>query len=370
MTLSPIKTAVVGVGLSGMVFHLPLLAVLPELFEIHTVVERNPRGDGGKARKFGVTPKVVSSIEEALNDPEVELVIIGTPNATHYSFAKAALLAGKHVLVDKPITPTYSQARELLDLANAKNLVLYAFQNRRWDSDFLTVKKLINDGTLGSITEFESHFDRFRTSLRVNWHTSDQPGSGLVYDLGTHLIDQALVLFGRPQTITAFLQNVAGLGDVEDNFTILLHYPSHSQKPHPLTVILRANCLSARNPQFRYSIKGTKGVFTKEGVDIQENQLKANTLPVLDPLFGIEPHDIHGLLEILQPDFTTVKTRRVHLLLHSEQGTYVSLYRNLAVAIRNDERPDVKWEEASTVIQLIELAKQSSMEGRTLEVPV
>jgi len=268
------------------------------------------------------------------------------------------------VLVDKPITPTYSQARELLDLANAKNLVLYAFQNRRWDSDFLTVKKLIKDGTLGSVTEFESHFDRYRTSLRVNWHTSDQPGSGLAYDLGSHLIDQAFVLFGRPKTITAFLQNVAGLGDVEDNFIILLHYPPDSQKSHPLTVILRANYLSARNPQLRYSIKGTNGAFTKEGIDIQEDQLKANTVPVLDSSFGIEPYSIHGLLEILQPDFTTVKTR-----LHSEKGTYVSLYRNLAAAIRDGEPPDVKWEEASMVIQLIELAKQSSMEGRTLEVP-
>ncbi|KAF8481349.1 NAD(P)-binding protein [Gautieria morchelliformis] len=359
----PIRTAVVGVGLAGTVFHLPLLAALPDLFAVHTLVERNPQ-EGGKAQKFGLSPKVVGSYEEVLADSEVELVVIGTPNATHYPFAKAALEAGKHVLVEKPITPTYREAASLQSLATSKRLVLYAFQNRRWDSDFLTVRKLIQDGTLGYLTEFESHFDRYRKSLRVNWHAADVPGSGLVYDLGSHLIDQALVLFGKPERVTAFLQNLGNLEDVEDNFTIFLHYASNSRKPHPVTVILRAHFLSARSPQFRYSIKGTKGSYTKDGVDTQEDQLKGG-VPIFDPAFGVEPEDIHGLLEILQPDSTVLKTR-----VPSEKGTYVSLYRNLAASIRDPSVPlDIKWEEAATVIQIIELAKQSSSEGKTMDVP-
>ncbi|KAF8591475.1 oxidoreductase [Ramaria rubella] len=379
MSFHPIRTAVVGVGLAGTVFHLPLLAALPELFLVHTVVERNPQ-QGGKSQKFGLTPKIVGSYEEALADPEVELVVIGTPNATHYPFAKAALEAGKHVLVDKPITPTYREAATLLTLAKSKQLVLYPFQNRRWDSDFLTVRKLIQDGTLGDLTEFESHFDRYRTKLRVNWHDEHVPGSGLIYDLGSHLIDQALVLFGKPMKVTAFLQNVAQLGNVEDNFTIFLHYSPNAQKPYPITVILRAHFLSARNPQFRYSIKGTKGSYTKEGVDVQEDQLKEGVVPVHDPVFGMEPDELHGVLEILQSDSTIVKTRyapplakltnisSVSLSMPSEKGAYVSLYRNLAAAIRDGVPLDVKWEEAALTIQIIELAKQSSLEGKTLEL--
>ncbi|GJJ07518.1 hypothetical protein Clacol_001720 [Clathrus columnatus] len=365
MSSNPIKTAVIGVGLAGMVFHLPLLVALPDLFDVCVVVERNSQQEGGKARKFGINPKVVETVEQAILDPEIELVIIGTPNATHYPFAKAALAAGKHVLVDKPIVPTYEEALTLLDLARSKNLILYAFQNRRWDSDFLVVKKLIQDRTLGDLTEFESHFDRYRTSLRVHWHGSNTPGSGLLYDLGTHLIDQALVLFGKPQKITAFTQNILELGDVEDNFTILLHYLPDETKIYPITAILRSHFLSVRTPQFRYSVKGSKGTFTKEGVDIQEDQLKAYDIPPFDPNFGIEPADIHGVLEILQEDGSITKSR-----IPSERGSYVSLYRNVAAAIREGAPLDVKWEEASTVIQLIELAKQSVLEEKTMDVPV
>jgi len=366
MSPKPIQTAVVGVGLAGTVFHLPLLVALPDLFTVRTVVERNPQQEGGKARNFGISPRVARSFDEVLADPEIELVVIGTPNTTHFPFAKAALEAGKHVLVDKPITPTYKEAIDLLTLAKSKNLVLYAFQNRRWDSDFLTVRKLIQDGTLGYLTEFESHFDRYKPSLRVNWREEDTPGSGLIYDLGPHLIDQALVLFGKPERVTAFLQNLRYLGNnnVDDNFTIFLHYSPQSRRPHPITVILRAHPLSARQPQFRYSIKGTKGTFVKEGVDIQEDQLKEGKISVRDAAFGVEPEEIHGVLEVLQTDSTIVKTR-----VPSARGTFESLFRNLAAAIRDDKPLEVKWEEAASVIQIIELAKRSSLEGKTVEVP-
>jgi len=364
MSPKPIKTAVIGVGLAGTVFHLPLLVALPDLFEVTVVVERNPEEEGGKARKFGIKPKVVPSIEAALVDSAIEFVVIGTPNATHYSFVKAALLAGKHVLVDKPITPTYKEALELFELAQSKNLILYAFQNRRWDSDFLTVKKLIEEGTLGNITEFESHFDRYRTALRVEWHGSNIPGSGLVYDLGSHLIDQVLVLFGKPERVTGFTQNIGQLGDVEDNFTILLHYPANAKRPVPITAILRSHFQSVRNPQLRYSIKGMKGSFTKLGVDVQEDQLKTRT-SIFDTAFGIEPDEVHGTLELLQSDVKITTTK-----IPSERGSYISLYRNVYASIREGAALDVRWEDASLVIHIIELAKQSAFAGRTLEVVV
>ncbi|KIJ56753.1 hypothetical protein M422DRAFT_57398 [Sphaerobolus stellatus SS14] len=365
MSPKPIKTAVVGVGLAGTVFHLPLLVALPELFEVTVVVERNPQQEGGKAAKFGLKPKVVATIEEAVADPDVEFVVIGTPNATHYPFAKIALTAGKHVLVDKPIAPTYNEAMDLFKLAKEKNLVLYAFQNRRWDSDFLTVKKLIQEGNLGHLTEFESHFDRYRTSLRVQWHGGDIPGSGLIYDLGSHLIDQSLVLFGVPEKVTAFLQNIGKLGDVEDNFTIFLHYGTTPKRPTPVTAILRSHFQSARKTQLRYSIKGLKGTFTKTGVDVQEDQLKAANIAVSDPSFGTEPEEIYGTLELLQQDSTIKETKVI-----SEKGTYPSLYRNVAAAIREGAPLDVKWEDAAMVIRIIELAKQSSAEGKTLDITV
>jgi predicted dehydrogenase len=262
--MEPIRTCVLGTGLAGLTFHVPFILALPELFSLHATLERNPKTEGGRLQeRFGVAATIYTALDDVLNDKELELIVIATPNETHYEFAKRSLEAGKHgkrrsstlyphfplsnlhpVLVDKPVTATVDQAKELGELAKSKNLVLYAFQNRRWDSDFLALRKLLSLAPsspqyLGNVWEFESRyisvsqqrystadisfdllrFDRYRTALKGTWKDKPLPGAGQTYDLGTHLNDQALVLFGCPESLTAFKQNTRGIGhpDVEDS---------------------------------------------------------------------------------------------------------------------------------------------------------
>ncbi|KDR83581.1 hypothetical protein GALMADRAFT_133012 [Galerina marginata CBS 339.88] len=374
--MAVINTCVLGVGLSGLTFHVPFVLALPNVFALHSVLERNPRAEGGKVKeRFGVTVKIHRSLDGVLADPDVELVIIGTPNDTHYDFAKAALNAGKHVLVDKPVTASVEQAKELGALAKLKGLVLYAFQNRRWDSDFLALKKLLavpetSPHSLGAITEFESHFDRFRRGLKGTWKDQALPAAGLTYDLGSHLIDQALCLFGRPARITAFIQNLRGVGNpnVDDSFTIYMQYDAGTRNPYPLTVILRSHILSVRSPQIRYIVRGAGGTFTKFGIDMQEDQLKVISSPsaILEEQYGMEPESIWGTVEKIEADDTTVTRSRWP---SSDAGAYMELFKNLGAAIRDGSELAVKWEEATAVVELIELAHRSSRDGVTVPVP-
>lgn len=257
----PIATCVLGTGLSGLTFHVPFVLALKDLFSLHSVLERNPTQEGGNVkRRFGTTVKIYRSFDAIIADSEIELIIVGTPSDTHYDFAKAALLAGKHgetnfcnqqcnltllfvssssVLVEKPVTPNTNQARELYDIAKSRKLVLYAYQNRRWDADFLALKKLLSlpetsPQSIGSVLEFESQlaiqtlntqacidvihsYDRYRTQLKGNWKDEARPATGLTYDLGSHLIDQCLSLLGRPDKITGFVQNIRGIGSPDVN---------------------------------------------------------------------------------------------------------------------------------------------------------
>ncbi|TFK76044.1 NAD(P)-binding protein [Pluteus cervinus] len=376
----PIQTCILGVGLSGLTFHAPFILALPEIFTLHSVLERKPVSPGGKLQeRFGVSTKIHNSLEAVLADPEIELIIIGTPSETHYSFVKLALQAGKHVLVDKPVTATSQEALELGELARSKNLVLYGFQNRRWDSDFLALRSILalpkdSEHSLGEIYEFESQcwlsFDRFRRDLKGTWKDLNRPASGQTYDLGTHLIDQALVLFGRPQKLTAFIQNTRGIGDpdLDDTFTIHLHYPAGTVSLHPVTVILRAHILSVKATQLRYIVRGTQGTFTKYGLDVQEDQLKVLSTPagIYESGFGKEPENLWAELELFKADGATIwKT----IWPSTQAGAYIELFKNLGAAIRDGAELAVKWKEATAVIELVELAKESSKTGRTVEVP-
>uniref|UniRef100_A0A0W0FCK7 Uncharacterized protein n=1 Tax=Moniliophthora roreri TaxID=221103 RepID=A0A0W0FCK7_MONRR len=374
--MSPIKTCILGVGLAGLTFHAPFILALPDLFTLHSVLERNPKSPGGKLQdRFGVSVKVHRSLEDVLADQEIELIIVGTPNETHYLFAKAALEAGKHVLVDKPVTASVKQAKELGEIARGKKLVLYGYQNRRWDSDFLALRRLMelpesNSQSLGKILEFESHFDRYRTSLKGSWKDEPLPAAGQLFDLGSHLIDQTLALFGRPSKITAFTQNIRGVGsqNVEDTFTVFMHYPPGSVHPHPLTAILRGHILSVKSPQLRYIVKGTKGTYTKYGVDVQEDQLKAISSPkeIFWDGYGQEPESMWGTLENIESDEVTPFFSSWP---SNDAGCYVDLFRNLAAAIREGTEQAVKWSDATAVIEMIELAHKSALEERTIEVP-
>ncbi|KAJ8086465.1 hypothetical protein AAF712_002105 [Marasmius tenuissimus] len=373
---SPIKTCLLGVGLAGLTFHAPFILALSEQFTLHSVLERNPKTQGGKLHeKFGVEAKIHRSLEDVLADPEVELIIVGTPNDTHYKFAKAALEAGKHVLVDKPVTSTFAEAKELGELAKSKNLVLYGFQNRRWDSDFLALRRLLDlpesdPHSLGTVHEFESRFDRYRTKAKGTWKDEPLPAAGQLFDLGSHLIDQTLTLFGRPTKLTAFTQNTRGVGspEVEDTFTVFMQYPAGSAVPYPLTAILRGHILSVKSPQLRYVVRGSKGTYTKYGVDVQEDQLKVITSPkdVFSNTYGLETESMWGELETIESDEVTVKKSKWP---SAEAGQYIELFKNLADAIRTGAEQAVKWSEATAVIEMIELAHKSAKEGATLEVP-
>ncbi|XP_006460204.1 hypothetical protein AGABI2DRAFT_150170 [Agaricus bisporus var. bisporus H97] len=389
----PIATCVLGTGLSGLTFHVPFVLALKDLFSLHSVLERNPTQEGGNVkRRFGTTVKIHRSFDAIIADSEIELIIVGTPSDTHYDFAKAALLAGKHVLVEKPVTPNTNQARELYDIAKSRKLVLYAYQNRRWDADFLALKKLLSlpetsPQSIGSVLEFESQlaiqtlntqacidvihsYDRYRTQLKGNWKDEARPATGLTYDLGSHLIDQCLSLLGRPDKITGFVQNIRGIGspDVNDWFTIHLHYSKSPSRPYPVTAILRASILSARSSQLRYVVRGSRGTYIKYGVDVQEDQLKAMPTPetIFEAGFGKEPESLWGTVENVHNDGVTFSKA---IWPSDAAGCYVELFKNLAAAIREGAELSVPWKDAQTVIELIELAHQSSEEGRTLTVP-
>ncbi|KAJ7499053.1 hypothetical protein FB451DRAFT_1204089 [Mycena latifolia] len=374
-SITPIKTCVLGVGLAGLTFHVPFILALPECFTLVSVLERNPQSEGGKLReRFGVTAKIHNTLEQVLADPEIELVILGTPSPTHYSYAKAALEAGKHVLVDKPVTSTAAEARELGEIAKAKGLVLYGFQNRRFDSDFLSLKKLLSLPTsspqsIGDVVEFETHFDRYRKGTKNTWKDEPSPGTGHTYDLGTHLMDQILALFGRPDRLTAFVQNNRGVGhpDVDDSFTIFMHYDASPNLPRPVTAIARAQLTSVRSAQPRYTVLGTKGSYVKYGVDVQEDQLKVISTPsaIHEKGYGVEPESIWGVVECIEADDVTMTKST----WPSEPGSYANLFRNLAAVIREGAEPAIKWVQAEMVIEMVELAKKSSKEGATLIVP-
>ena len=216
-----IGVAVVGFGLGGRVFHAPFVSAVPGL-KLEAIVQRK----GDEAAQAYPSVRILRSFEEALADPTIQLIVISTPNETHFALAKQALLAGKHVVIDKPFAATSAQAKELWDIAASKHLIVAPFHNRRWDGDFLTVRNLLQSGDLGRLVTFESHFDRFRPIQRAaTWKEAADPANGMLFDLGPHLVDQVLSLFGPPTAITASVRRDRDKTDIEDAFDIVLHYP-------------------------------------------------------------------------------------------------------------------------------------------------
>ncbi|RBI64790.1 oxidoreductase, partial [Xanthomonas oryzae pv. oryzae] len=253
----PFNLAVVGYGYVGRTFHAPLIASTPGL-QLHSVVSSKPQQP--QADFPGIN--VVADLDSALADPALDAVVLATPNQTHAPFALQALAAGKHVLVDKPFALDVAQAQQMVDAANAAGRIISVFQNRRWDADFLTVRRLIEEGQLGDVMEFHSHFDRYRPQIRDRWRESESPGAGLWYDLGPHLLDQALQLFGVPQGIGADLQRQRDQARSVDYFHVTLHYPR-------LRAILHAGSLVA-DSSLRFAVHGTRGSYLKHGLDTQE----------------------------------------------------------------------------------------------------
>jgi predicted dehydrogenase len=336
-----IKTAILSFGMSGRVFHAPFIALNPG-FELAGIWERT------KSESLGFYPdiKIYRSLDEILNDESIELVIVNTPTNTHYEYSKKVLLAGKHAVVEKAFTTSIAEAIELEELARSVNKKISVYQNRRWDSDFKTVRKIIEEGWLGNIVEAEIHYDRYRVALSAKLHKEiPGPGAGVLNDLGPHLVDQAICLFGMPLAVYADIRITRPNSLVDDYFELLLNY---SDK----VVRLKASCL-VREPFPSYIIHGLKGSFHKSRTDVQETALLANQKPNL-PNWGVEPIEERGYLHT-EKDGNIIREK-----VPTEIGNYGTYYALVEKAIRENKEMPVTAQEGIQVMKIIEAAFKSS----------
>ena len=320
VTSRPVRVAIVGYGSAGRIFQAPLVSGVPGL-QLYCIVSSKP--EAVHADWPGLA--VAAQAAQAFADPLVDLVVIASNNESHFPLARDALLAGKHVVVDKPCTVTLEQTTELLALARAKGLAFTVFQNRRFDADFLSLQQVIASGVLGRIVHFESHFDRYRPVVPDRWREQALPGSGLWFDLGAHLVDQALVLFGMPQSIHVDTACQRDGAQVNDYFHAQLRYPQHPG----LRVILHASALvGALGP--RFAVHGTLGSLVKYGLDTQEDALKAGGRPNWDALgdWGLDP---------LPGTVTTYPNQHGHTSAAPQAaGNYCAFYAALLGHLRGD----------------------------------
>lgn len=347
----PIRTGIIGFGLAGKVFHAPFVSTLPG-FELRRI--STSRESAAQEIRALYPDTIVSPDAQAvIGDATIDLVIIGAPNEQHYPLAEAALRAGKHVIVEKPFTVTTAEADALIALARQEDRVLTVYHNRRWVADYQTVKKVIAGGLLGQLATYEARYDRFRPALRSNaWREHAVPGAGILYDLGAHLIDQALQLFGLPQSIRADVRTQRPGAGADDFFELVLDYPS-------LRVALYSGML-VRLPGPFFNIHGDRGSFVKYGMDVQEEALKAGKTPANTPDWGTEPASQHGRL------LTEHAGLLIDATVQSERGSFQDFFINVQQAIRGEAPLAVTPEQARDTIRIIELALQSSREQRTL----
>lgn len=345
------NVGLIGFGMAGNLFHAPFISAVQGL-TLSKIRETKEHHIAIIKKRYPQTI-IVNDTREILNDPSIDLVIVATPNTTHFNLAKEALLAGKHVVVDKPFTVRSSEASELVELAKEQQKLLTAFQSRRWDSDFKTIQKIISSGLLGQLAEYEAHYDRFRNTLRPDtWKEDGELGTGILYDLGSHLIDQALVLFGLPKAITAQLRAQRRGSRINDNFELILEYDR-------LKVTLKGGML-VKEQIPRYILLGNNGSYVKYGIDVQEEALLAGQTPDSSPNWGQEPESIWG---IMNTEFNGIEFRGK---VKSEPGDYRGYYQNVYKALLGDEALAVQPEHARNIIRVIEIAMQSSNEKRTV----
>lgn len=339
---TPLNAVLVGYGYAGKTFHAPLIDACQEL-ALYGIVSSKPeqvKADWPQARHW-------PDLEQALQDKALDLVVIATPNAAHYSQAEAALLAGKHVVVDKPFTVTLAEARQLAALADRQGLLLSVFHNRRWDADFLTLQQLLSSGRLGRISQFVSHFDRYRPEVRQRWREQGGAGSGLWYDLGPHLLDQALQLFGQPQGVFACLAQQRQGAQATDYFHVQLRYPfTH--------VVLHGSCLVSGGVP-RFAVHGDLASYTKYGLDTQEADLKAG-LAAGAAGWGVDP--LPGQLFLADGDVVQPQE------LANLPGDYRRYYQQVAAAIRGEAANPVTATEAASVMDWLERALHSAAQRR------
>jgi predicted dehydrogenase len=336
-----LNVGLVGYGFAGRVFHAPVIRAVAGL-RLTTIVRRHGTPDPPYS---DVT--VVRSVDELLTRA-IDLVVVATPNPSHHPIAQQCLLAGRHVVIDKPFTTTVAEAAELIRLGNERRRVLSAYQNRRYVGDFVTLRQLLSESALGRVRIFESHFDRFRPELRPGaWREQPQPGSGVWFDLGPHLLDQTLVLFGVPQAISADIRVERAGAAADDAFDVTLHYPH-------MRALLRATMLAVA-PGPTFAIHGTNGSFIKYGVDPQEEALKAGRTPD-ESHWDAEPAERYGTLT------TPEGTRTVPTI----PSSFTRYYENIRDAILGKAQLAVGPEQVLDVMRGLELAVASSRQRRVL----
>lgn len=330
---SIVNVGLIGYGMAGRVLHAPLLSAVDGL-RLRSIVQR--RGDDAGARYPGAL--ILREAGALFDDEKIALVVIATPNVSHFELARRALLAGKHVVVDKPFTVTAVEARELIAIARERRALLTVFHNRRWEGDFLTVRRLLEENAFGRLVSYEARFDRFRNVPRPNaWRESGDPGAGILYDLGSHLVDQALLLFGAPETVTADVRRERDFGS-DDAFEIRMDYPG-------MRAILYAGML-VREPTPTFTIRGTEATFVKFGKDPQEADLAAGRSP-RDPGWGREAASQWGTL------YSDRGEERIETL----PGNYAGFYENVRDAITGAAKLAVEAETAATTIEILERAR-------------
>lgn len=346
MKTQTLNVGLVGYGMAAKTFHAPLIKAAPGL-ELMAVVSSNP----AKVQSDWPDVEVVDDLNDLLAERLIDLVVIATPNDLHFPMAKAALTAGKHVVIDKPMTVSLSEARTLRAQADRSDLMLSVFQNRRWDSDFLTVRKLLDEGHLGRLVSFTSRFDRYRPKVPDRWRDRNKPGGGIWFDLGPHLLDQARELFGMPRAILLDQATVREGSEVDDDFVAMLDYEG-------LRVTLQASTLVAE-PSPRFLLHGTEGSYSIFGLDPQEAWLKEGREPYED--WGVDPFP--GQLTLNEgtdesPDLVTCEYPSV-------PGNYPAYYAGIREALLlKGGQPPVSGEDAVDIMTLLEAGRDSYRQGR------
>ena len=334
----------IGFGLAGRWLHAPLLA--PAGCVLRAIV--TSRAD--EVRADFPEAAVCADVDALLARDDVEAVIVASPSGLHTAQAEQALHAGKHVVVDKPFALDAVSARAMIELAKARDLRLTCYQNRRLDSDFLTLKRILEADLLGPVKRFDAHWDRFRPSPRGGWRDSAAPGSGLLLDLGPHLVDQALALFGMPDWVVGDVFRQRDVEGPDDGFEILMAWGARR-------ATLGA-CVFGAEPRPRFSVFGARGAWVKFGIDLQETHLRAGLSPENEG-FGVEPEHQFGRLRIGEGEAVSTP---------AERGDWLQFYRNFREAVRSGAPLIVAPEDAGRVLDVLDAVQTSAREGRRVEL--
>lgn len=347
---NPIRVGLCAYGMSGRVFHAPFLDNLPE-YELAAVTERHRK----RAEQHYPKIQSYSSIEELLEDDSLELIVVNTPNTTHEDFARKVLAAKKHVVIEKPFATTLKKAQDLVDLSKEVNRSLIVFQNRRWDSDFLAVQEMVQQKKLGTLIDAEFHYDRYRMELSAKGHKEKQQrGVGLLFDLGPHLIDQAIHLFGKPKGVFARIQTHRENSEVDDYVSLQLLYENFNCTLKSSLLVREAL------PAFR--LHGTLGSFIKTRSDVQEELLKKGVSPKHMADWGCEPESEGGILHVEQDG------ESLYQRIASPKGQYQEFYRRVYKWLREGGETPVSLADSLLVMQILEAAQKSEETGGVIRL--